>query len=166
MMASREASEFRAELVEARMKAQQVRQAACVFRGVCEVSLFRWAQSRLEGDHVKGGRRSHLLLALVVRRLTTPFRDETPFLLLLIIQQPPAFRFGRSLRFFHAHIYILTPSPSCFAFCGRRRSPRIAIVFWLLSGVLSFIRTSFVYLPRLHRRHTFFFLHIPHSSTM
>ena len=75
-----------------------------------------------------------MLLALVILPLTThPFRDGAPFLLL--IETPTTF--GRSLRFFHIlhGNCLLILSPSCFAVCGHHLSPRIAIVFSLLSSL-------------------------------
>ena len=78
---------------------------------------------------------SFLLLALVVRPLAThhPFRDGAPSPLL--IETPPTF--GRSLRFSHVlhRKGLLILSPSCFAVCGHHLSPRIAIVFSLLSSL-------------------------------
>ena len=61
----------------------------------------------------------------------SPFRDGAPFLFL--IETPPAC--GRSLRFFHIlhRKWLLILPPSCFAVCGHHPSPRIAIVFSLLS---------------------------------
>ena len=50
---------------------------------------------------------------------------------------PPIF--GRSLRFFHIlrTDYLLILPPSCFAVCGHRLSPRIAVVFSLLFSLLT-----------------------------
>ena len=81
-----------------------------------------------------GGGRTHLLLALVIRPLTThPSRDAALFL--LPIETPPTF--GSSLRFLHIlhKNCLLMLSPSCFAVCGHHLSPRIAIVFSLLSSL-------------------------------
>ena len=80
----------------------------------------------------RGG--THLLLDSVVWPLTThPFRDGAPFLLL--IETPPTFR--RSLRFFRVlhRNCLLILSPFCFTVCGHHLSPRIAIVFSLLSSL-------------------------------
>ena len=84
-----------------------------------------------------GGGRTHLLLALFVWSLTTHLlRDGAPFLLLL--ETPPTF--GRSLRFLHIlhKNCLLFLSLSCFAVCGHHLSPRIAIVFSLLSSLPNF----------------------------
>ena len=83
-----------------------------------------------------GGGRGHtrLLLALVILPLTThPFRGGAPFPPLIKTPQT----FGCSLRFFHVlHINcLLMLSRSCFAFFDHHLSPRIAIVFSLLSGL-------------------------------
>ena len=46
--------------------------------------------------------------------------------------------------------FLLTLSPSCFAVCGHHLSPRIAIVFSLLSSVPNFpMSHQFVYFPHL-----------------
>ena len=55
-------------------------------------------QAYLEGE---GGIFIVACLRLLTIALTThPFRDEAPFLLLLLIETPPTF--GRSLRFFYS----------------------------------------------------------------
>ena len=96
------------------------------------------------------GGRTHWLLALVIRRLTTyPFRDGAPFL--LIIETPRTF-LGAHLRFFpHVKQNMLTFSISCFAFCAHHLSPGIAIVFSLLSTWyrIKFLHITFVYLTHL-----------------
>ena len=57
-----------------------------------------WTTEARQRDNCSGGGRTYLLLALVIKPLTThPFRDGVQ--LLLPIGTPPTF--GRSLRFFH-----------------------------------------------------------------
>ena len=86
---------------------------------------------------IAGGGGTHLLLALVIWPLTThPFRDRALFL--LVVETPPTI--GRSLRFFnrlHRNLLLIL-SPSCFTVCGHHLSPRIAIVFSLLSRAPNF----------------------------
>ena len=75
-----------------------------------------------------------MLLALIISPLTThPFRNGAPFLIL--IETPPTYE--RSLRSFHVlHRNCLRVlSASCFAACGHHLSPRIAVVFPLLSSL-------------------------------
>ena len=93
-----------------------------------------------------------MLLALVISPLTThPFQDGAPFLLLT--ETPPTF--GRSLCLFHIlhRNCLLILSPSCFAVCGHHLSPRIAIVFSVLSSLPSssmFRTSSFLSPPLTH----------------
>ena len=65
---------------------------------------------------------------------THPFRDGAPFLLL--VETPPTF--GRSLRFCpyitKKKVWLSYPH-SCFAVCGHHLSPKLAIVFSLLSSL-------------------------------
>ena len=70
----------------------------------------------------------HLLYIAAVR-----IWDGAPFLLL--IETPPPF--GHSLRFLHIlhRNCLLILSPSRFAVCGHHLSPRIAIVFSLLTSL-------------------------------
>ena len=123
----------------------------------------RYARARSITTKCEGGG-THLLLALVISSLTThPFRDGAPFLLLVQTRTT----FGRSLLFFHIlhRNCSLTLSPACFAVCGHHLSPRIAIVFSLLSN-----------LPNSCMSHTSIFLvssnasrsslYISHSPTM
>ena len=87
-----------------------------------------------------------VVLALVFWPLTThPFPDGAPFLLLLETPQT----FGHSVRFFHTlHItFSLISSASYLAVCGRHLSPRIAIVFSLLSNVPNFSTSHLSTLP-------------------
>ena len=64
--------------------------------------------------------------------LSRPSNVPTPH------KTPPTF--GRSLRFPHMlHVnFLLISTPCCFAFCGHYLSPRITIVFSLLSSELNF----------------------------
>ena len=112
-----------------------------------------------------GGGGTHLLLALVIRPLTThPFRDGAPFLLL--IGTPPTF--GRSLRFFYTlHVKILLIlSLSCFAVCGHHLSHRITIVFSVLYRLpnSSMSNTSNFIIPSSNASRSSLF--ISHSLTM
>ena len=86
----------------------------------------------------KAARVSSLALAMI--SLTThPFRDGVPFLLLI---ETPA-TFGCALRFSHMlhRNFLLILSPSWFAVCGHHPSPRIAIVFSLLSSAPNFSKS-------------------------
>ena len=110
------------------------------------------------------GGRTHLLLALVIGPLITHlFRDGAPFLLL--IETP--LTFGHSLCFFHQlhRNCLLIQSPSCFAVCGHHLSPRIAIVFSLLSRLpnSSMSHTSNFLISSNASRSS---LYISHSPTM
>ena len=96
--------------------------------------------SKLIIDHAsltRGGRGGGVLICCcpqVIWPLTThPFRDGAP--IQLLIETPPTF--GRSVRLFpilHRNCLLIT-SPSCFAVCGHHLSPRMAIVFSLLSSI-------------------------------
>ena len=59
---------------------------------------------------------------------------------------------------FTTYFFFLTLSPSCFAFCGHHLSPRIAIVFLLLSRVPNFLHITFVYADYLLLQHILFLL--------
>ena len=74
-------------------------QSQYVYRRCWALSLhWKWANRWNSRKHVFLGGGAHLLLALVIRLLTTnPVRDRAPFLFL--IETPPTF--GCSLRFFH-----------------------------------------------------------------
>ena len=89
-----------------------------VFIPVCGKAPTRQLLHRMKG----GG--THLLLALVLGPLTThPFRDGAPFLPLT--ETPPIFERSWSFCEMYYLFFLLNLSPSCFAFCGHRLSPRI-----------------------------------------
>ena len=78
-----------------------------------------------------------MLLAFVIRSLNThPSRDGALFLLLR--ETPPTF--GRSLYFFHVlpgtYFFLLTSSPSGFAFCGHHLPPSMVGVRWVQQTLL------------------------------
>ena len=103
---------------------------------------------------------------------THPFRDGAPFL--LIIETPPTF--GRPSRFFHIshENCLLILSLTCFAVCGHHLSPRIAIVFSLLSSLpnssVSHSSTSIISASNASRSSLYislcesYFIVVPHGN--
>ena len=104
--------------------------------------LFVACLRHLTNDHASFSRRS---------TIPTPTRDTSYI--------------RRSLLFFHIlhRKFLLILLYYCFAVCGHHLSPRIAIVFSLLSRVPNFSTSRSVYFPHLLRHISFLLVHFTFS---